>query len=149
MDNIYQDTLQAIAQGQLVQVDVRRRRLTVERHTVIDGGQYTGQLGLPQMPTDEALRRVEEAYAAYKHSVPERGRRKSRSLFKAVDEAELSDEQLMWMEDRRSAQCRLELTLLLLVLNGSIGAGSEVFQGKWFWQSERDHDLVILKEWIA
>lgn len=148
MDNIYQETLQAIADGRSVQVDVRRRRLTVDRHTIIDDGCCAEHLGLPWVTASEALRMIEEAYAAYKHSVPERGRRKRRCLFKAEDEEMLSDEQLMWMDDRRSAQCRLELTLLLLVLNGSLRADSEVFQGKWFWQSERDRDLVILKEWI-
>lgn len=82
----------------------------------------------------------------------EQGKRKknNRSLFKAAGDENLSNESLMCGgEYRNIAQCRLELTVLIFILNKSLNPNDDIFKGKWFWQSDKDKELVILKKWIV
>lgn len=81
----------------------------------------------------------------------EQGKRKknNRSLFKAAGDENLSNESLMCGGYRNIAQCRLELTVLIFILNKSLNPNDDIFKGKWFWQSDKDKELVILKKWIV
>ena len=53
---------------------------------------------------------------------------------------------MLYGERRDSAQIRLELYILCQILGGLTWNPEKM--GKWFWQSEMDKDLVILKNWI-
>ena len=81
----------------------------------------------------------------YKHSVPN-GMRRQRKFFRALPESELSTEDLIAGENRQKAKEKLEMAVLEGSLNGSLKWPDNT---KWFWQSEKDPDLIVLKKWIA
>ncbi len=88
---------------------------------------------------------IEILYEAYKYSVPDRVRFQ-RTFFRALPEDRLSDEDLIVGEPRQAAREKLELAVLEGSLNGSLKWPDPK---KWFWQSEKDPDLVILQKWVA
>lgn len=147
MNNIYQETIQAVADGANFKIDFQSRSLKVNGKYIIQDGQYEGELGMPNCNTDELLSNVEELFYRYKHSVPsERSESKSRLYFRALPEKSLSDDAMLYGERRDKAQIELELYLLCQLLNGFEWNSEKM--GKWFWQSKVDKDLVILKSWV-
>lgn len=90
---------------------------------------------------------IEQRYKAYKHSVPsERSESHRRYYFKALPEKELSDEDMMYGERREVARCKLELYVLMQLLRGNLAWENR--WGTWFWRSENDRDLIILRDWV-
>lgn len=147
MNNIYQEAVQAVADGAKFKVDFQSRSLKLDGKYIIQNGKYEGELGIPGCSEDDFFTNVEELYHCYKHSVPsERSESKSRLYFKALPERELSDDAMMYGERRDKAQIKLELYILCQVLNGF--KWNPETMGKWFWQSKVDRDLVILRNWI-
>lgn len=151
MDNIYKYTMDAAEEERKVRIDIIGRTLTVDNNVIIDKGIYRGELGLPVVATKVALEMIEDAYIKYKSSMPnEETNITCRSnLFKALPSQKLSDEDLISSEYRSIARIRLELTVLIMILNKSIDWDSEQLAGKWFWQSSKEKNLVLLKEWIV
>lgn len=147
MNNIYQESVQAVKDGAKFRVDLERRNLTIDGKKIITNGEYEGELGMSLATLDDFLYTVERLYTFYKHSVPsERSESKSRQYFRALPERELSDEDMLYGKHRDPAQIELELYILCQVLLGM--EWNEERMGKWFWQSKEDKDLVILKQWI-
>lgn len=151
MDNIYKYTMDAAEEERKVRIEIIGRTLTVDNNIIIDKGIYRGELGLPVVATKVALEMIEDAYIKYKSSMPneETNITCRRSLFKALPSQKLSDEDLISSEYRSIARIRLELTVLIMILNKSIDWDSEQLAGKWFWQSSKEKNLVLLKEWIV
>ena len=151
MDNIYKYTMDAAEEERKVRIEIIGRTLTVDNNIIIDKGIYRGELGLPVVATKVALEMIEDAYIKYKSSMPneETNITCRSSLFKALPSQKLSDEDLISSEYRSIARIRLELTVLIMILNKSIDWDSEQLAGKWFWQSSKEKDLVLLKEWIV
>lgn len=151
MDNIYKYTMDAAEEERKVRIEIIGRTLTVDNNIIIDKGIYRGELGLPVVATKVALEMIEDAYIKYKSSMPneETNITCRSSLFKALPSQKLSDEDLISSEYRSIARIRLELTVLILILNKSIDWDSEQLAGKWFWQSSKEKNLVLLKEWIV
>ena len=147
MNNIYQETIQAVADGANFKIDFQSRSLKVNGKYIIQDGKYEGELGMPNYDTDELLSNVEELFYRYKHSVPsERSESKPRLYFRALPEKDLSDDAMLFGERRDKAQVELELYLLCQLLNGFEWNPEKM--GKWFWQSKVDKDLVILRSWV-
>lgn len=147
MDNIYQDAVRAVEDGANFKVDFSSRSLKVGSKTIIQDGEYEGELGVEPCSKEEFLIRMEELYRHYKHSVPsERSESRSRKYFKALPEKDLSDEAMFYGERRDKAQIELELYVLCQILNGLEWHPETM--GRWFWQSKTDKDLVILKQWV-
>lgn len=147
MDNIYQKAIQAVRNGAKFRVDFSSRSLKLDDKYIIQDGKYEGDLGVLECGEKEFLTNVEELYCRYKYSVPsERSESKSRLYFKALPEKELSDDAMLYGEHRDSAQIELELYILCQILSGF--SWNPEYMGKWFWQSDVDKDLVILKNWI-
>ena len=151
MDNIYKYTMDAAEEGRKVRIEIIGRTLTVDNNVIIDKGIYRGELGLPVVATKGAWEMIEDAYIKYKSSMPneETNITCRSSLFKALPSQKLSDEDLISSEYRSIARIRLELTVLIMILNKSIDWDSEQLAGKWFWQSSKEKNLVLLKEWIV
>ena len=151
MDNIYKYTMDAAEEERKVRIEIIGRTLTVDNNVIIDKGIYRGELGLPVVATKVALEMIEDAYIKYKSSMPneETNITCRSSLFKALPSQKLSDEDLISSEYRSIAKIRLELTVLIMILNKSIDWDSEQLAGKWFWQSSKEKNLVLLKEWIV
>jgi hypothetical protein len=81
---------------------------------------------------------IEELYDIYKHSIPSERTMHRTARFKALPESELSDDDMLYGVPREQAERDLENAL----------KGFSVPDGdKWFWQSEHDRDLVVLRSW--
>lgn len=147
MDNIYQESVQAVRDGAKFKIDFLSRSLKLNGKYIIQNGEYEGELGVSECSEDEFLANVEELYHRYKHSVPsERSESKSRRYFMALPERNLSDDAMLYGERRDKAQIELELYILCQILNGLKWNPERM--GRWFWQSKVDKDLVILRSWV-
>lgn len=111
---------------------------------MVRDGIWKGNLGIEKVSAEEALRQIEDAYDLFRRALPS-GVGKRWSWFHAEP---CSDDEILWGEDRDTACARLEFIALCHILNGSLSPESAPFRDKWFWQSERFSDLIILKEWI-
>lgn len=148
MNTIFDSTIERVRKGARFKVSFQTRTLIVGGKKVIDNGKFEGELGIGQVPCEQALAYIEDLYAQYKHSVPsERSERKRRKYFKALPEDDLNDEDMIYGTLRDIAQVVLELTVLCFILNDSL-IWNEEKMGRWFWQSPNDKDLVILREWV-
>ena len=147
MDNIYQESVQAARDGAKFKIDFPSRSLKLNGKYIIQNGKYEGELGVSECNEDEFLANVEELYHRYKHSVPsERSESKSRRYFMALPERNLSDDAMLCGERRDKAQIELELYILCQIINGL--KWDPETMGRWFWQSQVDKDLVILRSWV-
>lgn len=87
---------------------------------------------------------LEELYHKYKYSVPD-SVSYEHTYFKALPAEQMSDFELIFGDDRQTAKENLEMTLLSGILNKSLTWPDPK---KWFWQSEKDKDFVLLKKWF-
>ena len=149
MDNIWQETIERVCDGARFTVDFETRSLKVDGKFIIQDGKYEGNLGLEPIGTKMLLEEIEYLYQQYKHSIPsERTQSRNRNYFRALPEHKLEDDDMLYADPREVAQVRLELYILISILNGSFKC-DEVFPAEqWFWQSNNDRDLVILQKWI-
>ncbi len=141
-DTIFRVAMQSTRTGKRVVVNIPNRTVKIDGVKVIDRGDYSGNLGLRKVSPEVAFRHIEEAYEQYKYSSPQSGGRRNRCLFKALKEDELNGTQIL--ECNEEARTRLEMTVLIYAMNGSL----VIPEGMWYWQSKKDKDLVILKEWL-
>lgn len=149
VDNIFEESLRKVSEGAKFNVNLKARSLKVDGKYVIENGAFSGVLGVPEYTDkDEMLLDVYHFYELYKHSRPsERNDARQHRYFNALRESALDDEDMRFGEQREYAQARLEIFVLCLILNGSFTWDDS--WGKWFWQSQDDKDLVILKKWIV
>ena len=82
---------------------------------------------------------IEQLYDVYKHSIPSERTMHRVSRFKALPESELSDDDMLYGVPREEAERALEKALRGFAMPDTAGS--------WFWQSENDPDLVVLKSW--
>lgn len=105
------------------------------------------ELDLSDVSTEEMVKQMEDYFIKFKYSVPSAVSAKMNSYFTALPDKELSAEDYLIGEPRHVAQAKLELYVLALKLQGKLVS---LFKGDaWFWQSQTDPDLVVLKKWIA
>lgn len=84
---------------------------------------------------------VELLYDTYKHSIPSEKTMGRVPRFKALDESELSDDDMLYGVPREEAERALEKAMR--------GFRMPEDAGSWFWQSKKDRDLVVLRSWAA
>ena len=86
------------------------------------------------------IEQLETAYAIYKHSIPSERTMGRTPRFYALPESELSNDDMLYGVPREQAERDLEKAL----------QGFQIPEGAgWFWQSENDPDLVVLRSWVA
>ena len=91
---------------------------------------------------------IENMYHDFKYSCPsERSDSKRKGYFKALPIDELTDEQMIFSLPREWAQARLEGYILCAIMMNYL-KWEDLTVEKWFWQSDNDGDLIILKQWI-
>ena len=147
MKTIYQNAVAAVENGARFQVDFKSRSLKIDGKSVISDGNFEGELGVELYNEAECLSQLETLYSRYKYSIPsERSESKARKYFKSLPESELMDDDMMFGEQRDKAQIELELYLLCQIILGFQWDAKTM--GTWFWQSKKDKDLVILREWV-
>lgn len=144
---IYEEIIKAVENGAKFTVNFQKRTCKVNGKVIVNDMQYEGFLGTYPSTEYEIISKIEQLYQEYKHSVPsERSESHRRYYFKALPEKELSDEDMMYGERREVARCRLELYVLFCIILSRLTWNPS--WGTWFWRSENDKDLIILKDWI-
>ena len=145
--SIYEELIQKVEDGEAFHIDFEKRTMRVGKQKLIDNGKYDDEKKLIEFDGD-VVKTIHELYQNYKYSLPsERSDSKRKKYFKALSIEEIPDELLMAAERREIAKARLEGFILCIVLDGQFVWDEEKL-GKWFWQSQNDADLVILKSWI-
>lgn len=148
---IYNELIRRVEDGESFYVNFKNKSLKIGKKFVIKDGIYDGEL-FPDisfdLDTSLILSYTELLYEQYKYSMPsERSDSKRRQYFKALSADNLTDEQMATGEFREVARAKLEGFILCTIVNGTFKWDEETM-GKWFWQSKKDSDLVILKSWI-
>ena len=149
---IYEELIQRVSDGETFHIDFEKRTMKIGKQKIIDNRKYDkNRILIKPLSFTEmygVLATIEEFYKNYKYSLPsERSDNKRKKYFKALTIDKLSDKQLMVAERREVAQAQLEGFLLCMILEGKF-VWDESTMGKWFWQSNSDPDLVILRSWI-
>ena len=149
MENIWNEAQEQVHNGSTFRIDLEKRNLLIGGKYIIKEGKYESNLGYnTDFPVSSLLAMAEELYWQYLHSVPSaRSESKHRRYFRALPEHELSEEDMLYGESRELAQLRLELYVLITILNGNL-KWDEFAKEKWFWQSKKYPSLIILRQWI-
>lgn len=106
--------------------------------SLVRGLQNTRNTQSVQNNQSTSIEDLETAYAIYKHSIPSERTMGRTPRFYALPESELSNDDMLYGVPREQAERDLEKAL----------AGFTMPEGSgWFWQSENDPDLVVLRSW--
>ena len=152
--SIYLELIQRVSEGETFHINFEKRNMKVGDDYLIKDGEFDESKELlPKLYESydlySALHMIRELYRNYKYSLPsERSDNKRRKYFKALPMEEITDEQLMVAERREITQAALEGLVLCLIVSGQLVWDEEIMQGKWFWQSKSDPDLVLLRSWV-
>ena len=152
--SIYDEIIERVDNGESFSIDFEKRTMKVGKGYLIKSGEYDTSRELFNKFADiyslqAALHIIRDLYKTYKYSLPsERSDSKRRKYFKALSVDELTDEQLAVGQKRETAQAALEGFILCAILSGDLVWDEEIMQGSWFYQSQNDPDLVILRSWI-
>ena len=157
--SIYTELLDAVDNGKKFKVDLVNKSLWINKTQIIKEGEIVNEkdkgkdlikewdlalhfraMKLTEYPWDV----IETLYKKYKYSAPDKHDNK-KSYFKSLPFDELTDEDLAYGYDRNFAQAILEGYILFANLKGWLTWEYECY---WFWQSDNDRELIILKEWI-
>jgi hypothetical protein len=148
---IYEELITRVRQGETFNIDFKKRTMKVGKDYLIKDGEYSREekaTSIRNINLNEVLQNIEQIYKLYKYSLPsERSESKRRKYFKALSFDELKDDELFVADRRDEIQAQLEGYVLISILNGNLYWDEKVM-GKWFWQSKKDPDLVVLRDWI-
>ena len=138
-------------QGESFYINFKNKAMKIGKKFLIADGVYDSErtlLATSELEMSDLLAHIEVLYKNYKYSLPsERSDSKRRQYFKALHVDKLTDRQMAIGERREVARAKLEGFILCMILNGKL-QWDETIMGKWFWQSKKDPDLVILRSWI-
>jgi hypothetical protein len=151
---IYVELVARVDNGESFSVDFEKRSMKVGNEYLIKNGEYDTSREVFDMGHKDiydlyvALRMLRMLYQNYKYSLPsERSDSKRRKYFKALPIEKIPDDKLLIAERRETAQARLEGFILCAIITDQF-KWDEKNMGKWFYQSEKDPDLVLLRSWI-
>ena len=148
MQTIYEELLSRVEQGEKFKINFEQRSMKVGKDWLIKNGECeVGRILYGKNPIT-IKEQIEQMYRDFKYSCPsERSDSKRKGYFKALSVDELTDEQMIYGENRELMQCKLEGFILCAVLMGHL-KWEDLTEEKWFWQSKTEPDLIILKQWI-
>lgn len=148
---IYEELIKRVGEGESFYVNFKNRSLKIGKKFIIADGLYDDERTLyttSELEMSDVLSYIEMLYKNYKYSLPsERSDSKRRVYFKALPVDKLTDAQMATGERREVARAKLEGFILCMIVNGFF-VWNEDEMGKWFYQSQNDPDLVILRNWI-
>ena len=153
--SIYEELLERVSNGESFHIDFEKRSMKVGKDYLVKDGEFDEEqellgewFGGIQNLTG-LLFELEVLYRVYKYSLPsERSDNKRRKYFKALPMEEITDEQLMTAERRECSQAALEGFVLCMIVSGQLVWDEDVMKGKWFWQSDIEPDLIVLRSWV-
>ena len=145
---IYEELLSRVEQGEKFSINFEKRNMKVGKDWLIKNGECENSRILYDYNPVQILELIESWYEDFKYSCPsERSDSKRKGYFKALSVDELTDEQMVYGEPREYAQAKLEGFILCAILMGHF-KWDEERMGRWFWQSKKEKDLVILRQWV-
>ena len=148
---IYEELIKRVEEGEPFYINFKNQALKIGKKFIISDGFYDDSRILyttSELEMSDILSYIETLYESYKHSLPsERSDSKRRQYFKALPVDKLTDEQMATGERREVARAKLEGFILCMIVDGFF-VWNEKEMGKWFYQSDKDPDLVILRSWI-
>lgn len=148
---IYEELIKRVEEGEPFYINFKNQTLKIGKEFLITDGFYDDERMLYtdcELDMYDILQWAEMLYKRYKYSLPsERSDSKRRQYFKALPVDKLTDKQMATGERREVARAKLEGFILCMIVDGFF-VWDEEKMGKWFWQSDIDPDLVILRSWI-
>lgn len=146
---IYEELIQRVSDGEAFHINFEKRTMKVGKTYLVKNGDCDKEkIPWTSKYIDDVLDIIDKYYLSYKYSLPsERSDTKRKGYFKALPVDKLTDMQLIHAERREVAQAKLEGFILCSILCGNL-VWDEDKMGKWFYQSEIDPDLVLLRSWI-
>lgn len=148
---IYEELVKRVSDGESFYINFKNQSLKIGKKFIVADGFYDDERTLYttfEMEMSDVLSYIEVLYENYKYSLPsERSDSKRRQYFKALPVDKLTDKQMATGERREVARAKLEGFILCMIVDGFF-VWDEDEMGKWFYQSKRDPDLVILRSWI-
>lgn len=147
--SIYKTLLESAERGGRFKIDLSKKDLWIGRKQYVKKGEVIDEDELInkddlEIDVSDSWEVIKYLYQKYKHSIPN-SRWKDKSYFKALTVEELTDAEMAFNDDRNYAQAMLEGYILLAGLSGWIKWPNDEH---WFWQSDEDEDLIVMKQWI-
>ena len=153
--SIYEELLKRVSEGESFNINFEKRNIKVGKDYLVKDGEIDEERELlgewfgDMRNLTDLLFELEVLYRVYKYSLPsERSDNKRRKYFKALPIEEITDEQLMVAERREYSRAVLEGFVLCMIVSGQLVWDEEIMNGKWFWQSDIEPDLVLLRSWV-
>ena len=153
--SIYEELLKRVSEGESFNINFEKRNMKVGKDYLVKDGEFDEERELlgewfgDMHNLTDLLFELEVLYRVYKYSLPsERSDNKRRKYFKALPIEEIADEQLMIAERREYSRAVLEGFVLCMIVSGQLVWDEEIMNGKWFWQSDIEPDLVVLRSWV-
>lgn len=151
MMTIYEELIKRVSDGETFYVNFKNQSLKIGKKFLVTDGFYDDDRTLyttSEIEMSDVLAYIETLYENYKYSLPsERSDNKRRQYFNALPMDKLTDKQMITAERREVARARLEGFILCMIVDGFF-VWDENEMGKWFYQSSRDPDLVILRSLV-
>lgn len=143
---VYEELIERVSDGSSFHIDFEKKTMKIGRKAINLLEQDRKLIEYDE--NNDVVYDIEELYSKYKTSIPsERSDGKRRQYFKALPVDKLTDAQMVYGERREVARAALEGFILCATLSGNLSWEDFGTYG-WFWQSQNDTDLVILKSWI-
>ena len=147
---IYEELIRRVEEGESFYINFKNQSLKIGKKFIVSDGLYDDNSILyttAELEMSDIMAYIEMLYENYKYSLPsERSDSSRRQYFKALPIDKLTDKQMATGERREVARAKLEGFILCMIVDDFFVWEEEM--GKWFWQSKRDPDLVILKSWV-
>lgn len=141
---LYDEIINSVASGSVFNVDLKKKILQLDKNNI-----PLDNININISSSEDMLSTIHKLFERYKYSVPsERSEGKRRRYFKALKLSEIDYDDFMFGEGRDTAQIKLELYVLLSSIYCK-NYWEEIFKEHFFYQSDKDKDLIILKDWVC
>ena len=141
---LYDEIINSVSSGSVFNVDLKKKVLQLDKNNV-----PLDNINVNISSSEDMLSTIHKLFERYKYSVPsERSEGKRRRYFKALKLSEIEYDDFMFGEGRDTAQIKLELYVLLSSIYHK-HFWEEIFKEQFFYQSDKDKDLIILKDWVC
>lgn len=147
MNTIYDELLTRVGNGERFSINLAKRNLKIGKDYLIKEGMCeAGRILYGRNPI-AVKEQIEQLYHNFKYSCPSERSDTSRGYFKALTVDELTDAEMVCGGNREYCRAALEGYILCAVLMNHL-KWSDLTDRTYYWQSENDKDLIILKQWI-
>ena len=141
---LYDEIINSVSSGSVFNVDLKKKVLQLDKNNI-----PLDNINVNISSSEDMLSTIHKLFERYKYSVPsEKSEGKRRRYFKALKLSEIEYDDFMFGEGRDTAQIKLELYVLLSSIYHK-DFWEEIFKEQFFYQSDKDKDLIILKDWVC